>query len=264
MKLACQESLVPGASLKEKCENLLSYGYEGIEFGGRGLKERVPEVLKALEATGMKASTICSGYGGALLANDPARRREAVEGIKELFKVASDIGAVGVIAVPIFGGPELPDVSPLMSVVELEKQLLVKLCEELAPAAEENGVCLLLEPLNRYETHLLKTVADAAEIAKQVNRPGIRIMADFFHMSIEERNIPQALQEAGDLLRHIHLAESTRLLPNPEYGHTDFKAGFAALKQMGYTGYMALECGVPGDAATELKRTAEYLKACIS
>ena len=264
MKLACQEGLVPGSSLREKCEHLAAWGYEGVEFGGGGLAGRVDEVNAACAAAGIRASSICSGYPGVLLSDRAEERRQAVEGIKELFKVAADIGAVGVIAVPLFGGPKLPDLSPLMGVLEAEQQLLIKLCEQLAPAAEDAGVCLLLEPLNRYETHMINRLEQAAAICEAVPSPGIRLMADFFHMSIEEQNIPAAIRSAGAFLRHVHLAESTRLFPNPQYGHTDFRAGFAALREVGFGGYMAIECIPTGkDRETELKATAAYLKSCM-
>ncbi len=77
-------------------------------------------------------------------------------------------------------------------------------------------------------------------------------------MSIEEADIPKSIREAGNWIAHVHLADSTRLLPG--YGHTDFKSGFAALKEVGFANYMALECGIPGDPAVELPKCAQYLR----
>ena len=77
-------------------------------------------------------------------------------------------------------------------------------------------------------------------------------------MSIEEANIPQAIQEAGELIWHVHLADSNRLLPG--WGHTDFKAGFQALKKTDFDKYMALECGIPGAPEVDLPKTVEYLR----
>jgi sugar phosphate isomerase/epimerase len=91
-----------------------------------------------------------------------------------------------------------------------------------------------------------------------VNNPNVQIMADFFHMSIEEANIAESIRAAGSYIKHIHLADSTRLLPG--YGHTDFKSGFAALKEIGFENYMALECGVPGPREVELPKSANYMK----
>jgi sugar phosphate isomerase/epimerase len=259
VKLACQEGLVPGRNLREKVEKLAQWGYEGIEFWGSGLAARVEEIKAACAGMPVQPSTICAGYRGCPLDPDPAQRRLAIEDAKQLLQVAGEIGAVGLIFVPIFGGPRIPDLSPLADAVTLEKRLLIEICRELGEAAAQAGSLLLLEPLNRYETHLLCRLEQAVEICREVNNPHVKIMADFFHMNIEEPVITDSLRQNGEWIAHIHLADSQRWLPG--YGHTDFRAGFAALREVGYQGYMALECHVPGPAEVELPKCAQFLRA---
>ena len=260
MKLACQEGLAVGKTLEEKLDNLAAAGYEGIEFGGTGLAERVEAILKATDKHSVKPSTICAGFRGCPLDADKKERDKATEDIHALLRVAGDLGMVGLIMVPIFGSPRLPDLTPYMTAVQLEKDLTAKLFEEWGKTAEKANTLLLLEPLNRYETHLVKTLEQGVEILEKVGDPHIKIMADFFHMSIEEAHIPDAIRKAGPHIAHVHLADSNRQLPG--YGHTDFKAGFAALRDIGYKGYMALECGNPEtDKQAGLKKSADYLKA---
>ncbi|KPJ64757.1 hypothetical protein AMK68_00635 [candidate division KD3-62 bacterium DG_56] len=262
MKLAAQEGMVPGASLVERLEALAQFGYQGVEFAGRNLPGREKEVARAVERTGVKVASICAGYPGTLLSPDPAVRKQAVDGIKTLLAVGGQIGcADGLIVVPIFGPPQLPDLSPMTSARELEHHLLIKLLQELAPAAESASCNILVEPLNRYETHLLNRLEQGVAVVEQVNHPRVKIMADFFHMNIEEADIAASIRAAGKHVAHVHLADSTRMLPG--HGHTDFKSGFVALKDIGYQGYMAMECGVPGDPAVELPKSAEYLKQWI-
>lgn len=258
MKLACQEGLVPGNSLPERLEKLAAWGYEGIEFWGGGIKERVAEIQSALKHSPVRASTICAGFRGCLLDADPAQRELAMHDIRDLLYVAGDIGAVGLIVVPIFGGPRIPDLRPLASPEQLERDLLLKLLEDLLPTAEKAGAHLLLEPLNRYETHFLRRLEQAVAFCEALPHPNLKIMADFFHMAIEEADIAASIRAAGAHLAHVHLADSNRLLPGQ--GHTDFKSGFEALRAIGYTGYMALECGIAGDPEVELPRAAAYLK----
>lgn len=263
MKLACQENRVPGESLAEKLEKLEAYGFEGIEFWGHQLWERESEIADELARSPIRASTICAGYPGCLLAAEPEERRRAVEHINRLLRVADNIGAVGLIVVPVFGPPRIPDLSPLAGAADLERDLLVALLKEVAEGLERDGVqaCVLLEPLNRYETHLLRTLDDAVEVARRVGHPNVKIMADFFHMHIEETNTPEAIRRAGDYIAHVHLADNTRLLPGT--GDTDFAAGFAALKDIGYDKYLALECGIPGDPEVELPKCVQYLKGLM-
>lgn len=258
MKLACQEGLVPGNSLPERLEKLAAWGYEGIEFWGGGVKERVAEIQSALKHSPVKASTICAGFRGCLLDADPSQRELAMQDIRDLLYVAGDLDAVGLIVVPIFGGPRVPDLRPLSTPEQTERDLLLKLLEDLVQTAEKAGAHLLLEPLNRYETHFLRRLEQAAALCEALPHPNLKIMADFFHMSIEEADIPAAIRAAGKHLAHVHLADSNRLLPGQ--GHTDFQSSFAALREIGYAGFMALECGVAGDPNMELPKAAEYLK----
>lgn len=271
MKLACQEGIAPGATLQEKLDNLAQLGYDGIEFWGAQFldtdsggmrKERVAEVRRLTEGHSVKASTICAGYRGALLDSDRRERDRAVEDIKTLLYAAGEIGAVGVIVVPLFGGPRISDLSPYASAVELETELLCKLLEPLSDTAVKAGSYILLEPLNRYETHYINRLEQAVNICRRVGSSHLKLMADFFHMNIEERDIPSAILSAKEYLAHVHLADSTRLLPG--YGHTDFRSGFAALKEIGFNGYMALECGIPGDPREELPKCVHYLRAQMS
>lgn len=258
MKLACQEGLVPGEDLKGKLANLERYGYEGIEFGGRGLAGREDEIIGATRDSAVKPSTICAGFRGCPLSPDREERETAIEDVKKLLEVSANIGGSGLIFVPIFGPPRIPDLSPYKTDLELERELLLELLADFGSHAEKVGSVLLLEPLNRYETHFVRTLAQAVEFAKEVDSPGVRIMADFFHMNIEERDIAQSIRDAGKCIHHVHLADSTRLLPG--YGHTDFESGLAALKEIGYDKYMAMECGIPGDAEVELPKSAQYLR----
>lgn len=99
-----------------------------------------------------------------------------------------------------------------------------------------------LEKMHRAEEYGFQAI----EIVKKVNSTGIRVMADSFHMSIEEARIDETIEKGKDFIHHIHLADSNRLLPG--YGHTDFKPGFTALKEIGYRKYMALECRIHGSA----------------
>ena len=260
MKLACQEGLAPGEGLAQKLEVMEKAGYEGVELYGAGIWNRVKEIKEACASSPVKPSTICAGFGGCPLDSDPAERQKASDDIERLLEAGAEIGVVGLIAVPIFGKPRIGDLSPWKTAEELEKDLLVELMGRWAEKAAEVGTLMLLEPLNGYETHLIRKLADAVDIAEKVNNPkGMKIMADFFHMGLEEPDIPAAIKGAKDWIAHIHLSDHPRILPG--YGHSDFKAGFAALKEIGYTGYMALECGVPDpDAEGALIKTAAFLK----
>jgi sugar phosphate isomerase/epimerase len=145
--------------------------------------------------------------------------------------------------------------------VKLEKDLFVAILRELAPHAEAAKAMILVESLNRYETHLLRKQEDSLGISKRVGHASVAIMADFFHMSIEELDIPKAIRKCGKAIRHVHLADSTRMQPGT--ARTDFRAGFATLREAGFKGYMALECGILGDPEEALPECASFLEECL-
>jgi len=262
MKIACQEGLVPGDNLGERLEKLSRWGYKGIELGGGGIFDRQKEIVEALKNSDVKASTICAGYRGCFLDPHPAERQLAMDDMRRLLDLAGTIGAVGVICVPIFGGPRLPNLSPLGDAIKLEKDLFVAILRQLAPHAKAAKATILVEALNRYETHLLRRQADAVAICRRVKHPNVQIMSDFFHMGIEELDIPKTIAKCGKYIKHVHLADSTRMQPGT--ARTDFKAGFAALRQARFRGYMALECGILGDRDKALEECARFLQECIA
>ncbi len=267
LKLSAREYLSRGDGYEEKMQYLVDAGYDAIELTGReDILEVVDEIATAMRNTGCAVSTICSGGRGALMAAEADAREVAVEDLKNFLTAAGQLGANGVIYAPLIAvkmNPDeytrLPDLSPWKAQEELEMELLVELATELAEHAEEQGVCVLWEPLNRYEQWWFNRLEDGAELCDRVGGDGCRIMADFFHMSIEEDTIAGALEQFGpDYVRHIHLADSNRVTPG--HGHTDFAAAFDVLEQMHWEGYMALECRTRGDATEDIMRAAQFLR----
>ncbi|MBO3840858.1 MAG: sugar phosphate isomerase/epimerase, partial [Candidatus Brockarchaeota archaeon] len=254
MKFSVQENLVPGANLEEKLRKLENYGYDGIELWGRQeLGGVLKNVLDVLSTTSVKVSTICSGYSGSLLSPRKEDREAALKGIKERLEWANRLGAVGVITVPVFGEATVPDLSPLFKdKFELEWKLAVEEYRILGRHARDVGSIVIVEPLNRYETHFLKTLSQAASLCEEVGLDEVRIMADYFHMSIEEADIGSSLRKHLEKIVHVHLADSNRLTPGR--GHTDFSS-LRVLREGGYKHYLTLECGIPGEPDEELRRT---------
>jgi sugar phosphate isomerase/epimerase len=211
---------------------------------------------------------VLTSCGGACLV-DP-RKEEREKGVQTLIQhleVCAEIGAIGVIHPPLIsmklqiGGPRqrIPDLSPVYPTEKLERDLLVALYQRVCKRAEELGTCIIIEPLNRYEQQWPCTLADGAAICKEVGSPNCKLMADFFHMHIEETDIGKAIAETVASIVNVHIADSTRQTPGT--GLTDFVPGFRSLKKGGYKHFLGLECGVPGpDRLKELKRAADYTR----
>jgi sugar phosphate isomerase/epimerase len=139
-----------------------------------------------------------------------------------------------------------------------DRRVLLEALEELGKHADEQRTLVLLEPLNRYEDHMLNRVEQAVELCEAIGRPSVKVMGDLFHMNIEEDDLGEAIRQAGSHIAHVHLADSNRHLPG--HGHTDFVAPLRALAKGGFSGWFALECMVAGDPNESIPACVRYLR----
>jgi sugar phosphate isomerase/epimerase len=243
MKLSIREVMTRGETLADKLTWLESVGLDAIELHvAETLASPPAEIVQAFASSPIAVSAI-EGIP-RLLSADPDERETAKRAIRERIDLAAALNAVGVLVVPQFGRvPALPDLSPLSTAADLERDLLVAQLRDLAPAAQKSNVSIFLEPLNRYEAYVVNRLDQGVNIGEEVG-PAIGVMADFFHMNIEEADIPAAIRAAAPRLVYVHVADSNRLQPGR--GHLDFRPGFRALKEIGYDGPLAIECRVDG------------------
>lgn len=246
-----RENMAPGGTLRERLAALGRMGYEGVEpLASTSLP--VDEIKAAFAASSIRPCVI----GGSRLLFDPDKdlRAEGMAQMRHGIELAAEIGSPGIL-IAAFMTPDWPDLSPIGTGPELKRRVLVAQLQELAPLAESRGVQFVLEPLNRYESNVIRSLDDGVALCEQIGSPAARIMADFFHMQIEEDDIPASIRAAGPYIVHVHVAGSSRKQPN--IGHLDLKPGFRALKEIGYEGPISLEhrvVGSPEEALTEAGR----------
>ena len=142
---------------------------------------------------------------------------------------------------------------------EVAIDYLTEALDELADRASRYGEPLLYEPLNRYETNIATTLADGMTVLRRLKTRNVRLLADLFHMNIEETNIATAIRSAAGSIGHVHLADSNRRPAGS--GHTDFAPIAASLRQIGYHGYISAECLPWPDPYAAAARTIEAFRA---
>lgn len=270
MKIAVQIRLIPGETTADKAKWARDHGVEGLELNN-GPLERMRREAEDINGL-VPICSVCGscdvdgGPGFDFLDPDPAKRRRSIEGSKAILGFCGEVGAVGQVVPPIFGGPRVPDLSPFMKPLEIEDALMVSILQELGPFAVEKNTLLLLEPLNRYEQHYLRKQSDGVRVIEKAGAPGVAVISDLFHMHIEETDTPAAIRAAGKHVKHVHLADNTRMEPGT--GDIGFDAAFAALIEIGFDGYMAYECSITGDSPAEksgnLAKSLEFIRAAVS
>lgn len=109
----------------------------------------------------------------------------------------------------------------------------------LSNIAEQEGVILLCEVLNRFEQFLLNTCEEALDFVKKVDSPACKILLDTFHMNIEEDSFGDAIRNAGSFLGGFHLGECNRKPVG--MGRLPWAEIKEALDAIGYTGSLVQE-----------------------
>ncbi|MGM0878207.1 MAG: TIM barrel protein [Bacillota bacterium] len=263
MKLATQDKPFFPTNFLEKLTVVKSMGFEAFEIDGKVLVDQFEEVKQASQQVGLPISTACGGYGGWIGDFDNEKRQRGLEDISKILKRIGELGGKGIVVPAAWGmfSKRLPPLVPPRSDEEDRSVLLDSLCQ-LQKVAEQTGTVIYLEPLNRYEDHMINTISNAVSLIKAGSFANVKVIADFFHMNIEEANIEESLKQYKEYIGHIHLADSHRYQPG--HGHLDFVPGFKALREIGYEGYMAFECRVLGDNEEELYRSSvDFIKECF-
>ena len=166
---------------------------------------------------------------------DSTVRAEAVTRLKGAVDMCELVGA------PMLCGPYHSALGEFSGAMPSEEEWAngKATLREVADYAGEKGVTLVLEYLNRFELYFLNSAADCARFVREVDHPNLRMMYDTFHANIEEKDITEAVKSCIDVCAHVHISENDRSTPGS--GGVDWDTSFAALKEVGYEGWMVVE-----------------------
>jgi sugar phosphate isomerase/epimerase len=249
--------------LVEKFKFVKSIGFECIEIDGKVLMEKKEEVKKAIAESGLPVSSACGGYRGWIGDFIEEKRLNGVEDLKVIIRNLKEVGGTGVV-VPAAWGMFTYRLPPMVSPRSHEGDVkaIIASLKELDTVAKECGVYIYLEPLNRYQDHMLNTTKDAVDIIEQGQFEMVKITADFYHMSIEEDDISGTLERYSNHIGHIHIAENHRYQPGT--GSIDFKRHMNTLKKIGYNGAVVNEGRIRGEDPLKVYiESIHYMKQFI-
>ncbi len=245
MKSAITIALAPGITygpwvywhhLEEGMQKAAALGFDAIELFTAGTAPDVAQVQALCSTYGLSVAAVGTGAGkviqGLTLTHaDAAVRQKAIGFIADMIDYGAAFGAPAII------GSMQGHVSA--SGRETTLQWLAEGLATLSAKAKAKQVPLIYEPLNRYETDLFNTVESAVSFIKAHQLENVLLLADLFHMNIEERSVAGTLEEHGEYIGHIHFADSNRRAMG--MGHTDMEPIAAALRKIGYKGYLSAE-----------------------
>ena len=266
IKSAVTISLVPEArggpfvfweDLAEGCRKAAEWGFDAVEVFAPDADALARAGLRnLLNDHGLKLAAAGTGAGWVkhkltLTSPEESVRRRARDFVRSIVDAAGTLGAPAVIGSMQgrWGDPASRD----DALLDLEDAL-----NDLEDAAAVHGVPLLFEPLNRYETNLFTGVEQAAGFVRALQLSNTRLLADLFHMNIEESDMAAAIRAAGPLVGHVHFADSNRRPVG--LGHTDMAPVVAALRDIGYDGYVSAECLPYPDPDAAARQTIESFR----
>jgi len=244
-------------SLGESLACVAAAGAEGIEVTGEPARDAAA-VAAALSAAGLGATGTTAASRWPTDERDLAHssadaRRRAVEYYRGCVDLAAAVGAPVVGLIPGAVGR----IAPLTTQAR-EWEHAVEGVREVALYAAERGVSVAVEAINRYETHLVNRVEQALELADATGVDGVGVIADVFHMQLEEEDPAAAVVSAGPALRALHVAGSTR--GGLARGTLAVGPTIAAARGGGFTGPLVLECTAPGPDPFEADKGAPAMK----
>jgi sugar phosphate isomerase/epimerase len=221
---------------------LAKYGYDALEISSTRPREYdTKEVLRILRENGVR----CSGSvtlmveEKSLVAGTEEARARSVEYVNDTITLTKELEGPVVSIVPNEVGKVTPDSTPAE-----EWQWAVDGLKEIHEFAQQEGIRLAIEPINRFETYFISRAAQGLALADAVS-PDIGLCLDTFHLNIEEPDPYEAIREAGDRLMDLHVADNNRLACG--MGHYDWGMVVGILREIGYEGALAVEFVAPID-----------------
>lgn len=238
--------------LPAACRQAAELGYDAVEVFAPGPDAVSRETLAGLLKThGLNLAAVGTGAGWVkhkltLTSPDAGIRQRAVDFVKSMIDFGGPHGAPAIIGSMQgrWGEGVTRD-----QALDWLRQALTTLGEH----ARQYGIPLIYEPLNRYETNLITTEATGVELLKSLTSDNVRLLADLFHMNIEEVEIATGLKDGGRWIGHVHFVDSNRRPAGN--GHMNYGPIVAALKEIGYQGYLSAEALPWPDSLAAAKQT---------
>lgn len=220
------------------CRTAAELGFDAVEvFAPSPTAVNRDELRDLLNRHHLSLAAVGTGAGMvlhklSLTSPDAQQRQQARDFIRGMIDFGGQFAAPAIIG--SMQGRWGGDVSR-----EVALEWLAEALNDLGQHARQYRVPLIYEPLNRYETNLICAVGDGVALLNSLTTRNVKLLADLFHMNIEESDIAAAIRAGADHIGHVHFVDSNRRPAG--LGHTDFRPIIAALREIGYDRYLSAE-----------------------
>jgi sugar phosphate isomerase/epimerase len=254
-------SLVPEArggpfvfwdDLPSACRQAQAIGFDAVEvFPPSADAIDAAELRSLLDDHALALAAVGTGAGWVkgrlhLTLPDAAARQAAQDFIRSIIDLAGGLGASAIIgSMQGRWGDEVDHATA--------SGYLCDALQALGEHAKPFGVPLIYEPLNRYETNLCNTVEAGMRLLERLSTDNVVLLADLFHMNIEEADLAAAIRTGGRRIGHVHFVDSNRRPAG--CGHLDFAPIAAALNEIGYQGFASAEALAYPDSDAAARQT---------
>ncbi|MFT7639611.1 MAG: sugar phosphate isomerase/epimerase [Pirellulaceae bacterium] len=247
--------------LAEGCRQAKELGFDAVEVfppspeavDTAQLKGLLEEYGLSLAAVGTGAGWVLRGQ--SLTSGDADNRAGAQDYVRSIIDLAGPFGASAIIG--SMQGKHGDGVDRDTAIGYLRDA-----CNVLGKHAKQYNVPLIYEPLNRYETNLINNIKDGVEFVKSLDTDNVTLLADLFHMNIEEACIAQAIRDGAGYIGHIHFVDSNRSAAG--MGHMNYDPIIQAIKDTNYEGYLCAEAFAKPDSLGAAQQTIDTYRKYFS
>lgn len=266
MKFSICNEMFEGWEFDRVCAAAAKAGYGGVEVAPFTLAALASDVTSE-QRKKMRESAAAAGVeivglhwllaqttGFHINHADKAVRDRTAEYMADLTNLCADLGG----EIMVFGSPKQRNVCEGLT-YQQAWDYAVETFERVVPLLERRGVTMCLEPLSPAETDFLNTADEAAEMVRQIASPNFQLLLDVKAMSSEPTPIPDIIRARSRIVRHFHANDAN--MRGPGFGDTDFGPIVAALKDIGYAGWVSVEVfDFKPDPVTIARKSMDYMK----
>jgi sugar phosphate isomerase/epimerase len=270
MKFAICNEIYQGWKLEDTLAHAARLGYAGVEIAPFTLANAVTDISgserqKIREAAARNKIEIAGIHwvlvkpeGLYINHTDRSIRDRTAQYFYDLVEFCADVGG----KVMVVGSPKQRNLLPGVS-REQGWEWAAATFRKAVARAEERGVVICFEPLAPVETNFINTAAEALQFVQQVPSPSFKIILDVKAMSSESKPIPAIIRDSWPNFGHVHAND--RNMKGPGFGDVDFKPVAAALKEVGYQGFVSVEVfKFEEGAAVIASKSIEYLQRAFA